>query len=96
MSTTRNDAEWREAAAAYIEARHALDDAKQAEHEARLTLLELTDTDARGAGVAVAFTERRGAVDYKRVLADVAPAIDVEPYRKKSTAVQKITIATQE
>lgn len=95
MTTTRNDAQWRAAAAEYINAKHALDDAKQAEQEARLTILELTDTDARGAGVAVSFTERRGSIDYKQALAEIAPDVDPEPYRKPTTAVSKITIAKE-
>lgn len=95
MPESRNDMQWREAAAAYIKAKNALDDAKQAADEAKLTLLELTDTDARGAGVAVSFSERRGSVDYKKALADIAPDVDPEPYRKPTTAVSKITIATE-
>ena len=90
---TRNDMAWREAASAYMKAKHALQDAQQAEQEAKLTLLELTDVDARGAGVAVKFTERKGSVDYKKALSDIAPDVDVEPYRKKSTSVTNITIA---
>lgn len=90
---TRNDAAWRDAAAAYIKAKHALEDAQQAAQEAKLTLLELTDTDTRGAGVAVKFTERKGSVDYKRALAEIAPDVDVEPYRKASASVTNITLA---
>ncbi len=90
---TRNDMAWREAAQAYRNAKHALQDAQQAEQEAKLTLLELTDVDARGSGVAVKFIERKGSVDYKKALSDIAPNVDVEPYRKKYTSVTNITIA---
>jgi len=93
---TRNDTEWRQAAKAYIDAKMALDDAKQAEQEARLTLLEMTDTDTRGAGVSVTFTERRGQIDYKLALKDIAPAVDVEPYRKVSSSVKTLKIATEQ
>ena len=93
---SRNDHEWREAAANYVKAKHALQDAQQAEQEAKLTLLELTDVDAKGAGVSVKFIERRGAVDYKRIINEVAPDIDVEPYRKRSSSVASISISSEQ
>ena len=88
----RTDGDWHKAAEAYLSAKHALEDAKQAEAEARQHLLELTDTDACGFGVSVKFSERKGGIDYKKVVAENLPDLDLSEYQKPSVSVQTIKV----
>lgn len=88
----RQDQEWRAAATAYREAKMALEDAQQAERDAKRALIELTDADAAGSGVQVKFSERRGSVDYKAAVEELMPDLDPELYRKPSSSVTTVSI----
>lgn len=94
--SVRYDQEWRSAAIIYKEAKAMYDEAKKALDVAKDSLLVLTDEDASGFGVEVKFTERRGSIDYGRVIKTHLPDVDLEPYRKKSSSVVNVSIAKEE
>lgn len=76
------------AAAAY---QNAIAEQKLAEEkveEARKKLLEICTENTKGAGITVYQTERKGAVDYKKI--PQLEGVDLEQYRKKSTQVWTI------
>ena len=76
----RDDAEWAEAAQAYIEARRAADVIQKTLDDAKGRLIALTSHSSEsGCGVSVTRYWRKGSVDYSKIeeLAD----IDVERYR---------------
>jgi len=76
---------------AAIEYQNAIAEQKAAEErveEARKKLLEICTENTKGAGVTVYQTERKGAVDYKKI--PQLEGVDLEQYRKKSTQVWTI------
>lgn len=91
--SVRYDEQWRLAATAYSNAKAQLDAAKRQMDVAKDELLSLTEEDASGFGVSVKFTERRGSIDYAKVVKEHAPEIDVEPYRRASASVVKIDVS---
>lgn len=94
--SVRYDQEWRDAAAQYLIAKRAHDEAKKSLDVAKDAILALTDEDASGFGVEVKFTERRGTVDYGKVIKTHLPDIDLEPFRKESSSVASIKIAKED
>lgn len=76
------------AAAAY---QNAIAEQKLAEEkveEARKKLLEICTENTKGAGITVYKSERKGAVDYKKI--PQLEGVDLEQYRKKSAQVWTI------
>lgn len=94
--SVRYDQEWREAANKYRDAKAVHDEAKKILDVAKDRLLSLTDEDASGFGVEVKFTERRGSIDYGKVINTHLPDVDLEPFRKKSSSVVNVSIAKEE
>jgi len=62
--------------------------AEEKVEEARKKLLEICTENTKGAGITVYQTERKGAVDYKKI--PQLEGVDLEQYRKKSTQVWTI------
>ena len=62
--------------------------AEEKVEEARKKLLEICTENTKGAGVTVYQSERKGAVDYKKI--PQLEGVDLEQYRKKSTTVWTI------
>lgn len=62
--------------------------AEERVEEARKKLLEICTENTKGAGVTVYQTERKGAVDYRKI--PQLEGVDLEQYRKKSTQVWTI------
>lgn len=94
--SVRFDAEWRDAANKYRDAKAVHDEAKKILEVAKDRLLSLTDEDAHGFGVEVKFTERRGTIDYGKVINTHLPDVDLEPFRKESSSVANIKVAKEE
>ncbi len=94
--SVRYDEEWRDAAAQYTIAKRAHDEAKKILEVAKDRLLSLTDEDAHGFVVEVKFTERRGTIDYGKVINTHLPDVDLEPFRKESSSVANIKVAKEE
>ena len=79
---------------AAIEYQNAIAEQKAAEErveEARKKLLEICTENTKGAGVTVYQSERKGAVDYKKI--PQLDGVDLEQYRKKSTMVWTVKIS---
>src|SRR5690606_34641673 len=67
----RTDAEWRDAVAAWKEAKARLEDASKAEKAARETLIQLAgEQSSQGAGVRVTRFWRSGGIDYAKAAKD--------------------------
>lgn len=62
--------------------------AEEKVEEARKKLLEICTENTKGAGITVYKSERKGAVDYKKI--PQLEGVDLEQYRKKSTTVWTI------
>lgn len=78
---------------AAIEYQNAIAEQKAAEErveEARKKLLEICTENTKGAGITVYQTERKGAVDYKKI--PQLEGVDLEQYRKKSTMVWTVKV----
>lgn len=79
----RRDEEWEGAAIAYLFAKRAADEAAAAADAAKQRLLDLANgAPAKGCGVSVIATTRKGGLDEK---AAAAAGIDLTAYRKKDT-----------
>lgn len=76
------------AALAYQDAVAEQKTAEEKVEEARKKLLEICTENTKGAGVTVYQSERKGAVDYKKI--PQLEGVDLEKYRKKSTMVWTI------
>lgn len=86
MTGPRMDQEWRDAAIRFRRAEHAAalaDDEKTAAREALLALSG--GVNAGGFGVTVTFQQRKGSVDYKRIVETLMPDVQVDSYRKDGT-----------
>lgn len=92
LGDVRTDPEWSEAATRYREALALERAAAVHTTEARQALLALTDKPAKGAGVSVSRSVRRGTVDYRQALAELAPGADVESYRKDESVVWAVRV----
>lgn len=87
----RTDEAWQLAATDYLEALTELRAAERNVAAARDAVLKLADgRKARGAGVSVTHSNRKGSVDLKAAVAALAPAADLEAYRGKSTTVSMV------
>lgn len=64
--------------------------AEERVEEARKKLLEICTENTKGAGVTVYQSERKGAVDYKKI--PQLDGVDLEQYRKKSTMVWTVKV----
>ncbi|KAB7628170.1 lambda-exonuclease family protein [Alkalilimnicola sp. S0819] len=79
----RDDRAWRDAVSRWKEARHWLDQARQAEQEARRALLgQAGDRSTVGAGLRVTRHWQKGALDWGRLAQELDPSMDLEPFRK--------------
>src|SRR5690606_9316622 len=77
----RTDAEWRDAVAAWKEAKARLDEASKAEKAARETLIQLAGEQSTvGAGVKATRYFVAGNIDYKRAAEDAG--VDLSKYQK--------------
>lgn len=89
----RTDVEWSDAAARFRECVALEKVAADQLAEARADLLALTDKSASGCGVSVNRATRKGSVNYRAALADLAPDADVEGYRTEGTVVWSVRVA---
>lgn len=87
LTDVRTDGDWTEAAMRFREAVATEKAAGLVTSDARARLLELTDKSAKGAGVSVSRSERRGSIDYKKALAELLPAAELEPWQKPGQTV---------
>lgn len=84
--TERDDDEYVDASSAYLAAIGALAIAEEAVKVAREKLLEVCGGEnTTGCGLTVCASERKGAVDYKKV--PELQGVDLEQYRKKSSTI---------
>lgn len=89
---TREDQEWRDAAARYLEAKRQSEVSTAALDEARAALVALvTHPSESGAGVSVSQFWKRGNVDYKRVAA--LQGVDLEAYRGPSRMETRVVVS---
>ena len=65
--------------------------AEERVEEARKKLLEICTENTKGAGVTVYQSERKGAVDYKKI--PQLDGVDLDQYRKKSTMVWTVKVS---
>ena len=87
----RDDAEWAEAAQAYIEARRAADVTQKTLDDAKGRLIALTSHSSEaGCGVTVTRFWRKGSVDYSRI--EELRAIDLERYRSAPKQETRIMV----
>ncbi len=86
----RDDAEWAEAAQAYVEARRAADQVQRTLDEAKGRLVALTSHSSEaGGGVTVTRFWRRGSIDYSKI--EELRAKDLEQYRSAPRLETRIT-----
>lgn len=98
-SIERNDVEWGEAAARWLHAKKLAEDYAALEKEAKAELEALAPGGASGSGVRLTRVERTGGIAYAKALKDLAPGVDLEPYRGKGSTfytASKIEPATEE
>ncbi len=89
----RSDAEWSDAATRYREC-VALEKAAAANTaDARAHLLSLTDKPAKGAGVSVSKSVRKGSTDWKALAGKYAPDADPDDFRKDETTVWTVRVS---
>lgn len=86
----RADNAWSVAAAAYLTAKQASDEARASLESARIALLELTEhPKEQGSGVTVTRYWRQGTINYKKV--PQLEGIDLSLFRRKGTEEVRIT-----
>lgn len=87
----RTDEAWQLAATDYLDALVELKAAERVVATARDAVLKLADgRPARGAGVSVAHSKRKGSIDHKAAVAALAPAADLESYRGAGKTVSTV------
>ena len=87
----REDAEWMEAALAYLEAKRAADAVGKSLDEAKARLTGLAShAKEEGGGVSVTRFWKRGNIDYKRV--PELAGMDLEQYRSASREDTRVTL----
>ena len=88
----REDQEWREAAARYLEAKRLSEMHAAAVDEAKAALVALASHPSEsGCGVSVSSFWKRGNVDYKKV--PVLTGVDLEKYRGASRMETRVTVS---
>jgi hypothetical protein len=84
----REDGDWQHAARMWQTAKADMERAKALMDEWAQALRELAgDKPAKGCGVQIVVSERKGSIDYKRALADLAPDADLSPYAGQASTV---------
>jgi putative phage-type endonuclease len=87
----RTDEAWQLAATDYLDALVELTAAKRVVATARDAVLLLADgRPARGHGVSVTHSKRRGSIDHQAAVAALAPAADLESYRGEGKTVSTV------
>lgn len=87
----RTDEAWQLAATDYLDALVELKAAERVVASARDVVLALADgRPARGAGVSVTHSQRRGSIDHRAAVAALAPAADLESYRGEGKTVSTV------
>ena len=88
---TRDDQEWKNAAARYLTAKKQAEVSTAALDEAKAALVSLTTHPSEsGAGVSVSQFWKKGAVDYKRISA--LKDVDLEAYRGPSRMETRVSV----
>jgi putative phage-type endonuclease len=88
----RNDAEWAEAAQAYVEAKRTADVVQRILDEAKGRLIALTShSNESGAGVSVVRYWRKGSIDYSKI--EELKIIDLERYRSAPREETRVIVA---
>ena len=88
----REDQEWREAAARYLEAKQQSDLCAAAVDEAKAALVALASHPSEsGCGVSVSSFWKKGSVDYKKI--DALTGVDMEKYRGASRMETRVTVS---
>jgi putative phage-type endonuclease len=86
----RNDREWTDLSASWIECNKQLDLYKQEEERLREGLIELSGkTNCRGAGITLSRVIRKGNVDYKAI--PELKTVNLDAYRKQSIEMWRLT-----
>lgn len=87
----RLDEGWQIAAQAYLDAKADADRYAAACEEARQHLILLADgKPARGSGVHVIRSERKGSTSYAKAIKELAPGADLAPYQSAPTVVYTV------
>ena len=92
-TVTRQDADWQQAAEAYLRCKADCDDAEAKAQDAKTKLIALT-THSRESGYGVSVTKywKQGNVDYKKV--PQLQSVDLELYRGKMREEVRVTVTT--
>ena len=91
----RDDADWKAAAADYLAASQAADVAKMELEAAKQRLLDLAgNQSAKGAGVQVIRSERKGAVKYAEAIKELLPDTDLTPWTGEPVTVFTVKVAS--
>jgi predicted phage-related endonuclease len=88
----RADDEWTQACSEYIAATRDADESARLQKLARDRLVKLAPQGAKGAGVNLVRVERAGAIAYAKVLKQMLPDVDLEPYRGAATTSYQVRI----
>lgn len=92
LVSERTDAEYVNAAQLYRIAKNALQEAQDAEKNARQTLIDLADGKAcKGQGVTVTPYQRAGNVQYKKI--PQLEGVNLDDYRAKASTQYRVTVA---
>ena len=85
------DVDERVVAAEYLDAKLDADSAARVCEDARQRLIELAgDRPARGSGVYVIRSERKGSTAYAKAIKELAPGADLAPYQSAPTVVYTV------
>lgn len=86
----RNDAEWREAVAAWQHANAEAASYAELADAARKRLVDLAPQGAKGCGVQVVKIERAGTIRYADALKSMLPDVDLSPWRGKPSVSYQV------
>lgn len=93
MTGPRLDQEWMNAAIRFRRAEHAAKLAEDERTAAREELLALSGgVSAAGFGVTVTFQQRKGSIDFKKIVETLLPDVNAETYRKDGTVAAIVKI----
>lgn len=89
----RNDLAWQQAAMSYIQSANAVEAAKLEMDAAKDRLLALSGGNpAKGAGVQVIRQQRKGTIQYSKVVAELLPDTDLTPWQGEAQTVYSVRI----